>query len=86
MGGAIRGSPNEDNLSTISEAARRARNIDFLPQTLQEAVTAFAAGSPMEATLGKELCDEFVEHKMAQWDSFHPTVRQGEIERYNHLL
>ena len=43
------GDPNEDNLYTISEAERRARNIDFLPQTLQEAVAAFAADPLIEA-------------------------------------
>src|SRR6201987_5669301 len=32
------GRPNEDNLYTIPEAERRDRGIDFLPQTLQEAV------------------------------------------------
>ena len=80
------GEPNEDNLYTISEAERRARNIDFLPQTLQEAVTAFAADPLMEATLGKELCDEFVKYKMAEWDSYHLTVSQWEIERYSHLF
>ena len=80
------GEPNEDSLYTISEAERRQRNIGFPPQTLQEAVTAFAADPLMEATLGKELCDEFVKYKMAEWDSYHLTVSQWEIERYSHLF
>ena len=80
------GDPNEDNLYTISEAARRRRNIDFLPQTLQEAVAAFAADPLMEATLGKELRDEFVKYKTAEWEAFHLTVSQWEIERYSHLF
>jgi glutamine synthetase len=80
------GDPNEDNLYTISEAERRRRNIDFLPQTLQEAVTAFAADPLMEATLGKELCDEFVKYKTQEWDSFHLAISPWEIERYSHLF
>ena len=36
------GDPNEDNLYTISDQERRNRNIEFLPQTPQEAVSAFA--------------------------------------------
>jgi glutamine synthetase len=70
----------------ISEAARRRRNIDFLPQTLQEAVAAFADDPLMEATLGKELCDEFVKYTTAEWESFHLVVSQWEIERYSHLF
>ena len=80
------GNPNEDNLYTISEQERRARNIDFLPQTLQEAVAAFAADPLIEATLGKELRDEFVKYKTMEWDSYHLTVSQWEVERYSHLF
>src|SRR5882672_7036880 len=80
------GDPNEDNLYTISESERRRRNIDFLPQTLQEAVAAFAADPLMEATLGKELCDEFVKYKTQEWDSFHLAISPWEIERYSHLF
>ena len=80
------GDPNEDNLYTISEAERRARNIDFLPQTLQEAVAAFAANPLIEATLGKERRDEFVKYKTMEWESYHLTVSQWEVERYSHLF
>ncbi len=80
------GEPNEDNLYTISEADRRQRNIDFLPQTLQEAVTAFATDPLMEAILGKELRDEFIKYKSAEWDSYHLAVSPWEIERYSHLF
>jgi glutamine synthetase len=80
------GDPNEDNLYTISDAERQRRNIVFLPQTLQEAVAAFAADPLMEATLGKELCDEFIKYKTLEWESFHLSVSQWEIERYSHLF
>jgi glutamine synthetase len=80
------GAPNEDNLYAISEAERRQRHIDFLPQTLQEAVAAFAADPLIEATLGKELRDEFIRYKTAEWNSYHLDVSQWEIERYSHLF
>src|SRR4029077_9360432 len=54
------GAPNDDNLYTISDGDRAQRGIDFLPQTLQEAVAAFAADSLVEQALGKELRDEFI--------------------------
>jgi glutamine synthetase len=80
------GEPNEDNLYTISEAEREKRKIDFLPQTLQEAVAAFAADPLMEETLGKELRDEFIKYKTNEWESYHLAVSAWEIERYSHLF
>ena len=80
------GEPNEDNLYTISEQERRARNIDFLPQTLQEAVEAFADDQLMETTLGKELRDEFIKYKLIEWESYHLAISQWEIQRYSHLF
>lgn len=80
------GEPNEDNLYAMSEAERRDRGIDFLPQTLQEAVAAFAADPLVEKTLGRELRDEFVTYKSAEWEAYHLAVSQWEIDRYSHLF
>jgi glutamine synthetase len=78
--------PNEDNLYMISEAARQARGIDFLPRNLMEAVEAFAADPLMEATLGKPLRDEFVKYKTTEWEAYHLAVSPWEVERYSHLF
>jgi glutamine synthetase len=78
--------PNEDNLYTISEAERRARNIEFLPRTLMEAVEAFAADPLIKATLGSELHDEFVKYKTMEWEAYHLAISPWEIERYTHLF
>ncbi|MBI1261892.1 MAG: type III glutamate--ammonia ligase [Rhizobiales bacterium] len=80
------GAPNEDNLYTISEEARQARGIHFLPQTLQEAVAAFAADPLMQATLGQELRDEFIKYKTAEWNEYHLSISQWEVERYSHMF
>ena len=80
------GVPNDDNLYAISEDERKGRNIEFLPQTLQEAVAAFAADPLVEKTLGKELRDEFVKYKSAEWQEYHLTISQWEVERYSHLF
>jgi glutamine synthetase len=80
------GAPNEDNLYEISESERRKRKIAFLPQTLQEAVAAFAADPLIEKTLGKELRDEFIHYKTIEWEAYHLTVSPWEIERYSHLF
>jgi glutamine synthetase len=80
------GEPNEDNLYTISEAERGTRGIDFLPRNLMEAVEAFAADPLMEATLGKELRDEFVKYKTLEWEAYHLAVSSWEIERYSYMF
>jgi glutamine synthetase len=80
------GTPNEDNLYAISDEERLARGIEFLPQTLQEAVAAFTEDPLMEATLGKELRDEFIRYKTDEWQAYHLTVSQWEIERYSYMF
>lgn len=80
------GAPNEDNLYEISDAERRDRGIEFLPQTLQEAVAAFAADPLVEKTLGKELRDEFIKYKTLEWEEYHLSVSQWEIARYSHMF
>ncbi len=80
------GKPNEDNLYAISEDERRARGIDFLPQTLQEAVAAFAADPLAQAALGKELRDEFIRYKSEEWEEYHLSISRWEVERYSYMF
>lgn len=80
------GKPNEDNLYEISEAERLNRGIGFLPQTLQAAVQAFADDSFVEKTLGSELRNEFIRYKTEEWENYHLTISQWEIDRYSHMF
>jgi glutamine synthetase len=80
------GNPNEDNLYDISEAERKDRGIEFLPQTLQEAVAAFAKDPLVEQALGKELKDEFIRYKTEEWETYHLTVSRWEVERYSYMF
>lgn len=80
------GAPNEDNLYEISEAERKARGIVFLPQTLQEAVDAFAEDPLVEKTLGSKLLSEFVSYKTSEWQEYHLSISKWEIERYSHMF
>lgn len=80
------GRPNEDNLYAIGEEERRARGIEFLPQTLQEAVAAFAADPLVEQALGKGLRDEFIRYKSEEWEAYHLAVGKWETERYSYMF
>ena len=62
------------------------RGIEFLPQSLIEAVEAFAADPFIEKVLGKELRDEFIRYKVNEWESYHQSISDWEVERYSHLF
>ncbi|MBF9033963.1 type III glutamate--ammonia ligase [Rhodobacterales bacterium HKCCE2091] len=80
------GAPNEDNLYAIDEAERAGRGIEFLPQTLLEAVQEFAADPLVERVLGTELRDEFVRYKTQEWNDYHHTISAWETTRYSHMF
>jgi glutamine synthetase len=80
------GNPQEDNLYELTDAERTNRGIEFLPQTLAEAVQAFDEDPLTEAILGKELKNEFIRYKSEEWEEYHQSVSAWEIERYSHLF
>jgi len=78
--------PNEDNLYAMSEAERADRGIEFLPQNLPEAIKAFSDDPLVEKTLGKALKDEFIRYKTKEWETYHRTISQWEIEQYSYIF
>lgn len=80
------GLPQEQNLYEFSDEQLAERGIRHLPQTLQEAVAAFAADPFTERTLGKGLRDEFVTYKSEEWRQYHQQVSQWEIDRYARMF
>ncbi|WP_370292280.1 type III glutamate--ammonia ligase [Thalassolituus sp.] len=80
------GKPQETNLYELSEQEREELGIGFLPRTLDEAITAFDADPFVEQVLGKELKQEFIRYKRAEWNEYHTAVSQWEIEKYSHLF
>jgi len=80
------GESQEDNLYELSDEERMERGIEFLPQTLAEAVTAFAEDELVETVLGKELKQEFIRYKTQEWEEYHQGVSAWEVERYSHMF
>jgi glutamine synthetase len=80
------GHPQEDNLYELSEAEREDRGIEFLPKNLLEAVDAFEADPFVVEALGQELRDEFIKYKRQEWNAYHQTISEWEIERYSHMF
>ena len=53
-----------------------------LPRSLEEALTALEHDLVLRESVGGAFCDEFIQLKRLEWDSFHLHVSQWELERY----
>jgi len=79
------GNPQTENLYEFSDAELAARGVQALPRTLGEAVQAFEDNPFTEQVLGSALKQEFITYKRAEWEEYHQTVSQWEIEKYARL-
>jgi glutamine synthetase len=80
------GEPHHENLYELSPAELEKIGVQELPRTLGEAVDAFAADPFIEKVLGTELRNEFIRYKRAEWEEYHQSVSQWEIDRYARLF
>ncbi len=80
------GNPHNENLYDFSDAELKARGIEPLPKTLGEAVDAFEADPFTESVLGAALKQEFISYKRAEWEEYHQSISQWEIDRYARLF
>ena len=80
------GEPHHENLYELSPAQLAKAGVQELPRTLGEAVDAFEADPFVEQVLGTGLRDEFIKYKRAEWEEYHQSVSQWEIDRYARLF
>ena len=76
------GPPHHENMYEYTDAELAERGIAELPRSLSDAVDAFAADPFIEKTLGTALRDEFVRYKRDEWEDYHQSVSQWEVDRY----
>jgi glutamine synthetase len=76
------GEPHHENLYELSAVELDQIGVQELPRTLSEAVDAFAADPFIEKVLGSELRNEFIKYKRAEWEEYHQSISQWEIDRY----
>jgi glutamine synthetase len=79
------GAPQTENLYEFTDAQLANRGVQPLPKTLGEAVQAFADDPFVEQVLGSALRQEFITYKQAEWEEYHQTVSQWEIDKYARL-
>ena len=76
------GPKNTRNLYTVPEATLRAEGIEFLPTTLKDAVDHFEVDSVLHAALGAELSEMVIRVKREEWNAYHRSVSQWELDNY----
>jgi len=72
----------DENLYAVSEEFVKSKNIQFLPQTMHEALCAFEESNLMRELLGDALFSSIIDYKRAELDSFANTVTDWELEQY----
>lgn len=71
----------DENPGNLSEAARSAENIQRLPRTLNESLSALEADGVLRDALSPALVDSYVEVKQHQWESFTASAGQWKREQ-----
>lgn len=79
-----------DNLFALSAEEVAARGIQHLPSTLDRAIDELVVDPVLRAGLGKvpggDFIDYYAQVKRAEFDAYHATVSQWEIDRYVTLV
>jgi glutamine synthetase len=76
------GSANEINMYSLSEDELRRRGIAILPSTLKEAIDALEADEVIQAALGDEYARTYISAKREEWEEYHNSISQWELDRY----
>ena len=76
------GAPNERNMYELSEETLRGEGIVVLPATLKEAIDALEQDEVIRAALGEEYAQTYIAAKREEWEEYHNSVSQWEIDHY----
>jgi glutamine synthetase len=76
------GSPSHENLYALSRKDLQDRGIRHLPSTLLGAVEALEQDSVVKDSLGREYADYYIQKKSEEWESYHNSVSQWELDHY----
>ncbi|MCR9104250.1 MAG: type III glutamate--ammonia ligase [Gammaproteobacteria bacterium] len=80
------GEPHRENMYNYSDREIADAGIECLPRTLSEATDAIAVDPLAQEVLGADMHKAFVAFKRAEWNSYHNTVSDWEMQRYLRLF
>ena len=78
--------PSELDVYALTDAERKARSIESLPGSLNEAIAAMASSHLVRMALGDHIFEKFIENKRIEWDAYRSQVHRYEVERYLPVL
>lgn len=70
------------NIFELSGEERKARLVEMLPGTLQEAINEMKKDDFIRSVLGEYVSDKYIEAKQQEWDEYKSQVTDWEVERY----
>lgn len=76
------GPMNKGNMYKMTEQDLEERGINLLPGSLKEAVEELQKDRVIQDALGKEFVEFYTKMKMREWNEYHSTVSQWEVDRY----
>jgi glutamine synthetase len=76
------GPKNTRNLYTVPEADLEKDGIAWLPTTLPEALDHFERDAVLRDALGQEFSEMYLRVKRQEWEAYHRTVSQWELDNY----
>jgi len=78
--------PMDTNLYHLTDAERRQRGIETLPDSLGHAISIAENSELVKKVLGEHIFPRFVELKKKEWDEYRIQVPQGELDKYLPVL
>ena len=78
--------PVEQNLRGVSEADKKKRGIEMLPQSLGEAIALAEQSKFLKETLGEHLFHSLIENKKIEWNKYCAEITNYELEKYLPIL
>jgi glutamine synthetase len=76
----------EQNLYHLTDAERKEREIQTLPDSLGQAISLTEDSELVKKTLGSHIFSRFVELKKKEWDDYRIQVPQYELDKYLSIL
>lgn len=78
--------PIEENIFHMSDEKKADLAIDFLPNSLENAIREFEESTLMRETLGDHIFDALIVNKRIEWDAYRMHVGGFETDKYLSML
>ena len=76
------GPKNTRNLYAVPEEELKRDGIEFLPTTLKDAIDHFESDPILREALGQEYSEMYMRVKREEWNAYHRSVSQWELDNY----